>query len=351
MSILLLLSKRVISASKWLITVAMMVYLPASVYAADVIKEASQPDSNGFFFPVAAPKASFVFSGMVSNENGEIYTYFFQIQRQEQTFHAKVALFEAQHQKPIFTEESDAQIEHPDTYDWNIGRAFLRFNPINDSWVFGLLDVHHQGGFNFKVDMLNQREHRKVTRYSRRGISFIVMQTGALDGHIKLSADETQFVMSKTAWFRQIWLTQPAISVEPHQLDGLLCRFQDGGGLYSMRLSAASVTRGAVSGLLSEDGQSSAISQFIHVEEKPDHAWLVRVQSPAMQLQIYPSLEDHSMIAGFMMGKEHPGFCLLSRDEMGLAAVTPPINMPKANRLVKLSMKPDNSPMCRRLWC
>lgn len=350
MSILLLLLKSVINASKWLIGVGMIVLLTSLCRAAPIM-ETSQVDSNGFFFPISAPQASFVFSGMVNNENGEFYTYFFQIQRQEQMFHAKVALFDAQHQQPIFKEESHAQIEHPDDYDWKIGRAFLRFNAINDSWVFGLLDAHHQGGFNFKVDMLNQREHHKVTRYSRHGISFIVMQTGALDGHVQLSPDETQFVMSKTTWFRQIWLTQPAISVESHQLDGLLCRFQDGRGLYSIRLSAASVTRGAVSGLLSEEGQPSAISQFIHVEEKPDHAWLVRVPSPAMQLQISPSLQENAMIAGFMMDKEHPGFCLLSRDEMGLAEVVPPINMPKASRLVKSSVTPDNLPMCTHLWC
>ncbi len=310
-------------------------------------QEAIEP-SDGFFFPVKAPQASFVLSGLLTNENGEHYDYFFQIQRDGQAFHAKVALFDSQHQKIIFEEAGDAKIEHPDDYDWHIGRAFLRFNAINDSWVFGLLN-DEKGGFNFKVDMLNQREHHTVTRYFRHGISFVVMQTGALNGHLQLADHEEQFVIAKTAWFRQIWLTRETSS--EHQLDGLLCRFQDGGGLYSVRLSESDMPRGSVSGLLSADGEAAAISQFIHVEEKDEHAWLIRVLAPHMQLNINAALAQQDVVAGFMLNKERPGFCLLSRDLMGVQGEKPPIVMPKPNILAKSTVTVDSPPICTRLWC
>lgn len=301
------------------------------------------------FFPVKAPEASFVLSGLISNENGEQYDYFFQIQRNGQKFHAKVALFDSVHHQLLFQEDSDAQIEHPDDYDWHIGRAFLRFNPINDSWVFGLVRTE-QGGFNFKVDMLNQREHNTVTRYDRHGVSFVVMQTGALNGHLQMPDDAEQFVTAKNAWFRQIWLTQN--SSASHQLDGLLCRFQDGGSLYSVRLLESEMPRGSVSGLLNEQGEASAVSQFIHVKENNTHdAWLIRVLSPKMTLHVTPVFTHDAMIAGFMTNKERAGFCLLSRDVLGYQEEKPPKNMPKPNILVKSAMPSDNHPACTRLWC
>lgn len=325
----------------------LMIYLFSfCAFSAVTTPEAIEP-SEGFFFPVKAPQASFVLSGLLTNENGEHYDYFFQIQRDGHAFHAKVALFDSQHQKVIFEEAGDAQIEHPDDYDWHIGRAFLRFNAINDSWVFGLVN-DEKGGFNFKVDMLNQREHHTVTRYFRHGISFVVMQTGALNGHLQL-ADQEQFVIAKTAWFRQIWLTRGASSL--HQLDGLLCRFQDGGGLYSVRVLESDMPRGSVSGLLSAEGETAAISQFIHVEEKDNHAWLIRVLSPHMQLNVASTLAQQDVVAGFMMSKERPGFCLLSRDVMGSLEEKPPIATPKPNILAKSTTTVDNPPMCTRLWC
>lgn len=312
--------------------------------------EPTKVTPQAFFFPVEAPQASFVFSGMVSDETGDSYHYFFQIQRDGKLFHAQVALLDSQTKQSIFTEDTKAELDTVDDYDWHIGRAFLRFNAINDSWIFGLQD-HQHGGFNFKVDMLNQREEHNVTRYSRHGISFVVMQTGAVDGHLQLSSHEAHFVMGKTAWFRQIWLTRPALDVETHQLDGLLCRFQQGGGLYSVRLSALDNTLGMVSGLLDQEGQSLAISQFIHVEARDDQAWLIRVPSPSMQLQVHPLLQQPSLVAGFMMNKDLPGFCLLSRERMGLAEATQPISKPKPNTLAKSARLTDKLLRCNQLWC
>lgn len=265
------------------------------------------------FLPAEVTHANWVFSGMVTNENGEDYDYFFQMQRDGTLFHATVALFDAQTKQMILQEDSQAQINDSDNYNWSVGRAFLRFNTINDSWIFGLKDPNKHG-FNFKVDMLNQPEHEPVTRYFRHGISFIVVQTGQLNGLVQTD-DKEQFVTAKNAWFRQIWLTSTKDKV--HQLDGLLCRFQDGSGLYSMKVLESDALRGAVAGLFNTEGISSAISQFIRVDQQEDSSWLIRIASPKMHLILKDIAQQNAVITGFVSDKDKRGFCMLSSDMLG----------------------------------
>ncbi len=267
------------------------------------------------FSPAASSEANWVFSGMVTNENGEHYAYFFQMQRHENEFHAVSALFDAEKKVLLSMDDGHASILDPERYNWHVGLSFLRFNAINNSWVFGI-KTPDKKGFNFKVDMLNQPNDAPVAQNLREGVAFITSQTGQLNGHIQMGdASAEQFVTAKHAWFRQIWLTNP--QSKPHQLSSVLCRFEDGSGFYSMKMPEPDATLGATAGWFDTEGAASVMSQFIRVNEAKDGAWHIRIASPDMHLVLSDSVKQCAVVAGFVSEKDKQGFCMLSEDAVG----------------------------------
>ena len=99
-------------------------------------------------------EARWVFSGVVSDEQQEQYGYFFQMARDGNVFRTKAALFDVQTKALILQDESQSELPNPEANHWHVGHAFLKFNPINDSWVFGFKQPN-KARFNFKVDMLD----------------------------------------------------------------------------------------------------------------------------------------------------------------------------------------------------
>jgi len=267
------------------------------------------------FLPTDALHANWIFSGVVTSENGDHYSYFFQMQRDGDKFHAITALFDSQSKQVILLDEDAAIIPDAKAYNWQVGRAFLRFNPINDSWIFGLKTKDNKG-FNFKVDMLSQLENNPAVQDLRPGVELIVSQTSHLNGHLQAGDDsKEQFVMAKSAWFRQVWLTKP--QDKTHPLSGLLCRFNDGSGFYSVNMPEEDALRGAVSGSCDAQGMATVMSQFINVREAKDGLWHIRVSSPAHHLVLSDVIKQNSVIAGFVSEGALSGFCMLSRDVLG----------------------------------
>lgn len=293
--------------------VCVMLVLASALHAAKVDSDASVAPP--VFSPSQSTEANWVFSGIVNNENGEQYAYFFQMQRHANAFHAVSALFDAQSKALISMDDGDALISDPEHYNWQVGRSFLRFNAINNSWVFGM-KTPDKKGFNFKVDMLNQPKDGPVAQNLRDGVAFITSQTGQLNGHIQVGVvSDEQFVTAKHAWFRQIWLTDP--QDKPHHLSSVLCRFEDGSGFYSMKMPEPDATRGASAGWFNAEGAPAAMSQFIRVNEAEDGAWHIRIASPMMHLVLSDSLKQRAVVAGFVAEKDKQGFCMLSEDAVG----------------------------------
>lgn len=254
--------------------------------------------------------ASWVFSGVVSNETGENYGYFFQMQRDADHFHSIAALLDGQTKKVILLEEEDAIVHDSLPYNWHVGRAFMRFNPINDSWIFGLQSLDKKG-FHFKVDMLKQTENKPVIQHLREGVLLLVNQTSHLNGHIQAGNDsKEQFVTAKNAWFRQVSLTSP--EEINHSFSGVLCRFNDGSGFYSVNMVEPNALRGAVAGWFDADGVSAGMSQFINVKQDPDGPWHIRIALPQHHLILSDFVQQNSVVAGFVAEGQRPGFCMLS---------------------------------------
>ena len=278
---------------------------------------AAEESQQNSFLPTDSTHTNWVFSGVVTNENGENYGYFFQMQRDNDKFHAIAALVDGQSKKVILLDEGQAVIPDPMINNWHVGRAFLRFNPINNSWIFGLQNQDKKG-FNFKVDMLNQSEKTPATLNLRQGVELLVSQTSHLNGHVQVGNDsKEQFVTAKSAWFRQVWLTEQ--QNKTHPFAGVLCRFNDGSGFYSANMIEPDAKRGALAGWFDVQGISAAMSQFINVKQDADGPYHIRIASPNVHLVLSDFIKQDSVVAGFVDEGKSPGFCMLSKDVIGVS--------------------------------
>lgn len=267
---------------------------------------------------IAALQTDWAFSGMVINESGERYHYYFQMQRNNTQFHALATLIDGQNQEVLLFEEATSTIEKPELSNWQVGPAFLQFNPINNSWVFGV-KTSAQKGFNFKVDMLEQVGNKPTIQDLRAGIELLVSQTGRLNGHLQAGEGSSeQFVTAQRAWFRQIWVSKPQASLHP--FIGILCQFNDGSGFYSVNLQESDALRGAVAGWRNGEGSAVSMSQFVSLQEEKEGHWYIRILSPKLRLSLQDALaktnERHQLIAGSTEGLL-PGFCAISKAEIG----------------------------------
>lgn len=276
---------------------------------------AELPKESPHFVPATEAEVRWVFSGVVEGEAGEQYGYFFQMDRLGKKFHSRAALFDVQTKAMLIQDEGEAEIADPSTYHWHVGHAFLYFNSINDSWVFGFKQAN-KIGFNFKVDMLQPSESLPLAQGLRPGISVLVSQVHSLNGHLKSpDGQKEQFVTAKQAWFREMSVATPQL--DSHGVKGVLCRFDDGSGFYSVNLPEEDALRGAMTGRFDSKGLSTPMSQFIHVEVLPEGKWGIRVPSPDQNVLVTGFLQQQAAVAGIAEVGDKTGFCLLSEDTLG----------------------------------
>lgn len=264
-----------------------------------------------------ALQAYWVFSGIVTNESGERYNYYFQMQRKDNKLHAVATLIDGQNKEILLFEENNAVIKQPESGNWQAGRAFMQFNPINNSWVFGV-KAKAKIGFNFKVDMLRQTVTVPPTQDLRSGVQLLVNQTGRLNGHLQTGAlAKEQFVTAPKAWFKQMWVSKPQNSTHP--LTGVLCQFNDGSGFYAVNLQESDALRGAVAGWRDIAGVPMSMSQFVSIKNTEEGQWRIQIPSPKIRLALKDALakgsEHHQLIAG-QTDALMPGFCTISKDEV-----------------------------------
>lgn len=280
--------------------------------------DSSEPPPIQTILSLDAPQANWTFSGTVSNESGERYHYFFQIGRNSTQYYGIATLIDDQTQAVLVHEEASTLIEHAELSNWQVGNLFLSFNPINKSWVFGVKNKGKKG-FNFKVDMLEQANAQLPKQQDLRdGIELLISQTGRLNGH--LQADETsmeEFITAKKAWFRQIWVSKPQNA--RHPLTAVLCEFNNGSAVYSVIIPEQDALRGSVAGWRDEKGVSTAMSQFVTVEETKNNIWQIHIPTPKKSLSFLNLLakydDNHRLVMGIIAGSL-PGFCAISKDDI-----------------------------------
>lgn len=294
-----------------------IVFLSCVVYANE------QPETERLI-PTDSKYADWTFTGLVSNDAGDQFGYFFHLERAGTHFKTHAALFEQQTGEPILQEQSEATLNNLEKYNWQVGNAFLRFNPITESWIFGM-QTREKKGFNFKVDMLSQPEKKPDAKTLRSGIEVIVNQTSRLNGHIDMNAEkQNQFVTAKHAWFQQVWLMEK--QEKKHPFFSVLCRFNDGSGFYSVNMREVDAKQGAITGAYDAKSKPVVVSQFIHLkQDSKTQNWHIRLASPKMNLVFSDLLPDNqSLHAGFVELENKSGFCSLQKEELGGNHAEPP---------------------------
>lgn len=264
--------------------------------------------------PIPSQHAFWIFSGLVSNESGENFGYFFKMQRDANHFDVRAALFDAETQRVLVEEHSQALLDNTPELNWHVGHAFLHFNPINDNWVFGFKNDQKQG-FNFKVDMLDVAKKSLATKV-QEGITQTIRQTKQLNGHIQIGTEgDDQFVTAGKTWFRKIALTDDRMLYHP-PFQGLLCQWRDGSAFYTMHTRDIKAQCGAMAGWYSANGKAQAISQFMTIKPDLDNRWHIHAVAPQLDLFLTNLLDKKNIqeVAGFVVQDQMPGFCVLSEE-------------------------------------
>ena len=189
----------------------------------------------------------------------------------------------------------------------------MYFNPINASWILGV-NNKNKFSFNFKIDLLKPLQQAPITQDLRPGVGVLVLETGELTGHIQqASQNKGQFVTARTAWFMQLWLSDEA-KENAHNLNGLLCQFDNWRGLYAMSLPEEDALRASVASAFDENGKRENISQFLEIGENKDHVWQIKIPSPLSTWSLESVLVNKSVITGFVSTKDQRGFCVITRE-------------------------------------
>ncbi len=274
------------------------------IYAAQASEEHTPIDTKSY--------RHWMFMGIVTNENGEDYGFVFQMQKLYAGLHANVAIIDQQSKKVIDQEESWVALKDEEPNHWRAGRAFLRFNPINNNWIFGL-QPKDKNGFNFKIDMLRQSFNPAPLR---QGIELWVTTTGHLNGHVQFGQDHhEQFVTAKNTWFWQ--LDYHHEQDKDHPFKGVACQFLDGSGFYAINMNEYDAIRGALAGWFTEQGVPKTISQFVKINDCENEACHIKLTEPHLHLVLQEYLKQSSIIAGFVAKGQKEGFCILNNEHIG----------------------------------
>lgn len=255
---------------------------------------------------------SWTFSGLVSNEAGERYGYFFQMQKQGRHFHSKTALIDGQTNKLVFYYEGNEDITPDNNLNWQVGRSYIKYNLITDSWVFGVKSPDKKG-FNFKVDMLKLVNSDIDTLALRPGIKLQTLQTSRLTGHIKVDDNANdEFVTSNKSWFGKLWFLNDENS--NHEIKTTFCRLADDKSFYSAYLEEEDATSGFVTGFRNEVGQRVKSSQFVSIKSLNDDQFLLNLSWPKMHMTLANTLsgqEKNDLMAGFSKDR-YKDFCFVT---------------------------------------
>lgn len=307
-----------LTISLFFIAHLLMAAEPEAARMLETTPEDNEPSALQRLHSLHATQADWTFFGVVTNESGEHFNYFFQIQRDYDRFHGIATVIDAQDRSVVIYEDSYTLIEQPELAHWQVGNLFLRFNTITNSWVFGVKKKGKKG-FNFKVDMLGSTDASYAKQQTLRpGINLLINQTGRLNGHLQLEEPGKElFVTAKKAWFRQVWVSKPQTS--SHFLSSVLCEFSNGSTFYNISIPELDSLRGSIAGWRNDDGKSSSISQFITTQQEKDGFWSIKLSSPKMELSFLNLLnkinETNQLMVGIPLGSL-TGFCAITKREI-----------------------------------
>lgn len=282
-----------------------IVFIGCAVFASPSLDTEQPP-------PIHLPKVgSWIFSGVATNESGERFGYFFQMQRQGSDLHAKTALIDGQSNTLLLFYEGHETMDDLNALDWHVGPSFMRYNPINDSWIFGVKMADKQG-FNFKVDMLKKENDTSDTLELKPGVELQALETTRLNGHIIGMDNKEQFVTGNKAWFARIRFNKA--QKEGRAISTTFCRLNNDNGFYAATLKESLNTQTAIASWRDPAGAKLKMSKVISLKPLANDECLLHVGSPKLDMKLYNTLKNEDKtshaLAGFS-SKMPLGFCFM----------------------------------------
>jgi len=265
--------------------------------------------------------SSWTFVGVASNEENERYYYYFQLIQQARMRTVQVLLVDAQNknkQEYFLKEEKSA----PETLSsLQAGRAFLRFNAINNSWIFGLKNKNGEG-FNFRVELLKQSEEADNEKDIAKGVHLEVTNIRRMNGHVRWGKNKKEeFVTADQNWYRNI-VVQDA-KVFHSTIQGVFCFLNDGARFYSVKLPLEKAKSASEIRWWDPEGKSRRVSQFLQ-QKVMDGKILLSLKVPAIRLTVEDLLWQPSpaniLQAGFVStADKSSGFCFIDQMDFNIS--------------------------------
>jgi len=267
---------------------------------------------------LAHPKAvieSWSLSGIADAETGESYGYFFIITKQQEKLWIDTEIIDLKTNEVLLARSSTGKItQQENRLNWKVESAFFNYNPVNESWVFGVLDKNKQG-FNFRVDGLKPYSKETDAIKGKQGSQFYFHQSARMNGNFSLAKGE-HFVTAKNAWIQHQWFDKKIDEVDSKQL---LCRFKDDSGFYAVQYLRNNAVLLSVADWLMNDGSQLPVSQFGQIKSQGKNAWAINLSLPNLLLQFSStkpltySVDQRVMNISAGSVKQKPqGFCLLT---------------------------------------
>ncbi len=259
--------------------------------------------------------SSWTFVGVASNEVNERYYYYFQLIQQKRMRTAQVLLVDAENKNKqhYFIQEEKSTSESSSS--WQAGRAFLRFNAINNSWIFGLKNNNGEG-FNFRVELLKQSEEADNEKDLAKGVHLKVTNIRRMNGHVRWGKDKKEeFVTGDQNWYRNI--TVQDAKVFHSAVQGVFCFLNDGARFYSVKLPLEKAKSASEIRWWNPEGKTRRVSQFLQQKALNGQIRLsLKVPSVRLTVQdlLWGQSPSHPLQAGFALTADKPsGFCFIDQ--------------------------------------
>ena len=238
----------------------------------------------------AAINESWYLSGLIESEQGGRFAYYFVVQRLNEQFSYFTQIINIDTKAVIYKRTETAQLSLATRLGINfkIGDGFLRYNEINDSWLFGVDEKH---GFNLRVESL-QTESYKVNHLKH--IYFYTLQSKRVNGQLSLDDDKVEFVTAKNAWLSHQW--QDPGEENDITIERLLCRSVDNEGVMLLKAYSNGKVIYSQADLLDQRGESHPVSQFSVLSQTKPTQWKVKIFSPKKNFEITSQLPQQSII-------------------------------------------------------
>lgn len=260
---------------------------------------------------------NWVFSGMVTNELGEHYGYYFEARRQSSQLQILSALVNIEKKSLVFIDDSQANISGDAEMNWQVGNAYLGFNSVTNRWILGV-NTKEKFGFNFKIDApLSSEASSSRIQTLKSGLTMLVEPTGRLNGHVISPDNNEEFVTAKSSWLRE-FMTKSHLPT-PYPLTNVLCHFNDGSTFYAVHLLAPDALQSFVAKWHAASGLSKKMSQFVNIRHPSPEEWDLSAPFPAFHIRfsnlLSKSFQLSEVGAGVVDGKLN-GFCTAAKEKV-----------------------------------